>query len=71
MSRLLAIAWILVGINLCGLFTASLTNEITSSYMDSNSVLSSRKVGILKGRMYDASVVTKGGGYVVVNEEDD
>ena len=34
-------------------------------------MLTSRKVGILKGRIYDASVVTKGGGYVVVNKQDD
>ena len=63
--------WIIIGITVCSLFTASLTSEITSATTTESPLMAASKVGVLKGRLYDLSVVTKKGGYVEVTTATD
>ena len=61
-SRLFSVIWILIGITICSLFTASLTNEITSASSPENPDMHGRNVGVLRYRTFDASVIAKHGG---------
>ena len=44
------------------MLTASLTNIITEANSETTPSLIGKSVGVLKGRMYDAQLVTKNGG---------
>ena len=63
-TRLLAVIWILVGITICSLFTASLTSEITSAVTPNAPTMEGKTVGIIKGRFYDAGFVTNQRGLI-------
>ena len=66
-ARFIAVIWILIGITIVSTFTAALTTEITSATTPVFRV-AGVKIGVLKGRLYDASIVLKKGGYVVVTK---
>ena len=63
-SRLWSIIWILVGITICSIFTASLTNEITSASNAPDPTMHGKTIGVLKYRTFDAYFVAKHGGRI-------
>ena len=69
LSRIIAVVWILIGITMISIFTADLSTEIASVTTSTTPTMTNSKIGVLKGRIYDASIVTNGGGYVEVTED--
>lgn len=61
-SRLFSVIWILIGITISSMFTAALTNEITSASAPTNPHMQGQTVAGLKFRTFDASVIAKHGG---------
>ena len=62
LGRLFSVIWILIGITIFSLLTASLTNIITEANKEETPMMLGQSVGVLKGRTYDAELVTKNGG---------
>ena len=67
-SKIFTVIWILFGITVVATFTASITTEISSVTTPTTPTMAGKKIGILKGRMYEASIVLNKGGYVAVTE---
>ena len=67
-ARCVAVLWILTGITIVSTFTAALTTEISTATAVPTPTMAGIKIGILNGRIYDASVVLKKGGYVDMAE---
>ena len=63
-SRLFSVFWILTGITICSMFTASLTTEITSAIAPEVPDMAKKTVGVLKQHMYDAALVTRHRGII-------
>ena len=60
-ARVFSVVWILIGITVCSIFTASLTNIVTLAQEKQSSDMSGKKIGALKYRIYDAVVIAKHG----------
>ena len=65
-SKFVAIVWILVGITIVSTFTASLTTDITTITTAVTPTITGAKIGVLKGRVYEASAIAKKGGKTVL-----
>ena len=64
-SRLLSVVWILAGITICSMFTASLINEVTTvTETEHEPEMFGKTIGVLKYRVFDASFVAKLGGSI-------
>ena len=61
-GKLFAVLWVLIGITIFSMLTASLTNTITASTSVTSAGMVGKKVGVLKGRLYDAQLITASGG---------
>ena len=61
-SRLFSVVWILIGITICSMFTASLTNEISSASTQEKNDMHGGNIGSIKNRVFDASLIAKHGG---------
>lgn len=62
-GRLYAVMWIITGITLCSIFTASMTAHITKARdVTASSDMGAKKVGVLKGRLEDELMVIQLGG---------
>lgn len=64
-GRLFAVAWILVGITVCSMFTASLTTEITKTMNPAPPRMNGLRIGALKHRLHDAIIISKNGGLLL------
>lgn len=64
-ARVFSIIWILIGVAMFGIFTAMLTTEIMKANNPKKPTISGSRVGVLKFREYDASIVAKEGGAVL------
>jgi len=64
LSRIWSIVWILVGITICSIFTASLTNEITSASNLPDPTMHGKTIGVFRYRAFDAAFVAKHGGKI-------
>ena len=62
LTRLYSVAWILIGITICSLFTGTITTELAKAIKPSDHDMSGSRIGVVKYRLYDASVVAKHGG---------
>lgn len=60
-GRMYAVVWILVGITLCSIFTASLITEIIQA-KEVDTEINGKKIGVLKYRLHDISIVSDHGG---------
>lgn len=67
-GRLFAVIWILTGITVCAILTALLTTTILEANSQQPVRISGSKVGVLKGRNYDALIVTNHGGLLYFSE---
>ena len=63
-SRLFSVIWILVGITICSMFTASLTTEITHATTPGTPEMAGKPVGVIKQRYYDYALVSNRGGII-------
>ena len=61
-ARVFSIVWILFGITIFSMLTASLTTVIESSTTKPSTDMTGKQVGALRSRPYDAAVVAKHGG---------
>lgn len=70
-ARIFSIFWILIGITICSMFTASLTTEITSAMTPKIPEIQGNKVGWLRGRLYEAMLIAQYGGTLyTINDQD-
>ena len=70
-ARMFAVFWILTGITICSMFTATLTTAITSSITPKVPTIDGGKVGWLKYRMYEALIIAQYGGTLHEVKDDD
>ena len=63
-GRIFSIFWILAGITICSMFTASLTTEIAKATAPVNHKISGQVVGGLKHRLLDAATIAEQGGII-------
>lgn len=63
-ARLFSIGWILIGMTIFSMFTASLTTIITNVEKIPSADMAGKTVGALKNRVYDAVVIAKHGGMI-------
>ena len=61
-GRLFAIVWILIGITICSIFTASLTTEVINAHNLPDADLNGKFVGGLKHQVHDAIMIVQHGG---------
>ena len=61
-GRLFSVVWILMGITIFSMLTASLTEIITSSNIQTSTEMLGKQIGVLGGRSYDVEVITRHGG---------
>ena len=64
LGRIYAIVWILLGLTLCSMYTATLTSEILSAQTPSDTAMLGRNVAVLKDRLHDISCVAQHGGII-------
>ena len=69
-SRIFSVFWILIGITVCSMFTASLSSELTSAYSPPVPNIARSIVGALKHRTYDASIIATHGGLLYLTDAD-
>ena len=65
-GRIFAIFWILIGVTICSMFTASLTTEISALATPENKQISGNNISVLKHRLLDAAIISTHGG--IINE---
>ena len=70
-ARVVAVLWILMGITMCAMFTASLTTAILSAITPKPPEMHGKTVGWLKHRLYEATVIAQHGGRLIAIEDDD
>jgi len=63
-GRTFAVMWVLIGIALCSLFTATLTTKVILAHAPSNPDITGKQVAVLKGRLHDMEAVAHYGGMV-------
>lgn len=63
-SRIFSIIWILVGITICSMFTASLTTEITKAVFPDKPTMVGKTIGVMKDRLDDYALVATHGGAI-------
>lgn len=63
-GRLFGVIWIILGITILSIFTASLTSEVLSTQQKSKIQISGKTVGVLKNRLDDISIVAENGGII-------
>ena len=61
-GRMFAVVWILIGITILSIFTASLTTELINARSPPDPNLTGMKVGGLKDRLHDSIMVAQHGG---------
>ena len=66
LGKLFAIFWILLGITLFSMLTATVTTEIINANSPQTSFMSGKEVGVLKDRIHDMSIVAHHGGVLHV-----
>lgn len=64
-TRMFAVLWIIIGITVCSIFTASMTNAITSAITPENPIIAGMKIGWLKYRTYEAIIIAQYGGVII------
>ena len=69
-GKIFSVFWILAGITICSMFTASLTNEIGKTSEPVNHQISGEIVGGLKHRLLDAAIIAEQGGIIQEIESD-
>ena len=69
-ARIFSVFWILIGIAICSLLTASLTTEITTAITPTTPEIGGKKIGWLKHRLYEAAIIAQHGGTIHVVEDD-
>ena len=69
-ARIFSIIWILIGITIFSLITASMTNIITTAETPPSIDMTGKTVGTLKHRVYDATLIAKHGGILYEIEYD-
>ena len=67
-SKLISVVWILMGITVIATFTGSITAEISGATTIKPATMNGKRIGIMKGRLYEASVVVNKGGHVIVTK---
>ena len=70
-GRIFAICWILFGITICSIFTASLTTEIIKNISPVGNKIAGKVVGCLNYRLNDAALIAQHGGIVHTIEYND
>ena len=70
-SRLFAMIWILIGITICSMFTASLTTELTGANSPPIPDMDGSKVGALQHRLFDAYLIATHGGTLYQAKDSD
>ena len=61
-GKLFAIFWVLLGITLFSMLTATLTTGIITAHSPASTDMSGKDIAVLKGRIHDMSVVAHHGG---------
>ena len=69
-ARVFSIFWILIGITICSIFTASLTTEITSAATPETPEVVGNAIGWFRGRLYEATIIAQYGGTLHTIEDD-
>ena len=59
-GRLLSVFWILCGMTICALLTAALTTAITTVAAKQSPTVNKGKIGLLKDRVFEKSILMKG-----------
>ena len=70
-GRLFALLWILIGITIFSLFSGSLTNQIIKIHSHQIPQIHGKKVGGLRHRFHDATMVAQHGGFFQVIDYND
>lgn len=61
-GRIFSVIWILIGITIIAIFTASLTTEIMKARSPDTPDMNGKRVGVLKHRLHDAIMIAQHGG---------
>ena len=69
LSKLIAVIWILLGVTIMSMFTAALTMEILSKSNPHGPSMAASRIGVLNGRILDASIVMNKGGHVEISKD--
>ena len=64
MGKVYAVFWILIGITMCSMFTATLTSEIISARAPANTDVAGNDVAVMKGRAHDIQIVAEKGAVI-------
>ena len=65
-GKIYAVFWIIVGMTICSIFTATITSEFIDARRPANTDMVGRPVGVLKGRTHDIAVVGEHGGILKI-----
>ena len=68
-GRILAVLWIFIGMTMCSIYTASVTTEILSYRSPPYMEMTGKRVGTLKHRLQDASIISQHGGIVQTTDD--
>lgn len=60
----IAVVWILTGITICSLFTATLTGKIITGLSSEDMEMQGKKIGWLKPRLFEAKMIANNGGRI-------
>jgi len=63
-GKVYAVFWILIGITMCSMFTATLTTEIINARAPANTDLAGNDVAVMKGRTHDIQIVSEKGAVI-------
>ena len=63
-GRLFAVIWIVIGITVCAILTASLTNEVITARSSPDPDMVGKRVGIMQHRIHDSTLVAQHGGII-------
>ena len=58
-GRMFAVIWILIGITMCSIFTASLTSDIIDVRSTANPTIRGKLIGALKYRLHDSTLIAQ------------
>jgi len=61
-GKMYAVFWILIGITMCSMFTATLTSEIINARAPANTEMAGKDIAVMKGRSHDIQIVADQGG---------